>query len=74
MPNLGVSEEEAEIITNYLLGKSDTVAKAQVMVAKFIPAPLRYRHLFMFFGAGFGVALILVITVIGVKSVVLPKK
>ncbi|HSC34731.1 MAG TPA: PQQ-dependent sugar dehydrogenase [Thermodesulfobacteriota bacterium] len=59
MPNLGVSEEEAEVITFYLVPEApDLLARVRIEFKKMIPV-LRYRYLVYSFLMGFAIALVI---------------
>jgi hypothetical protein len=59
MPNLGVSEEEAEVITSYLVPEApDLLTRVRIEFKKMIPM-LRYRYLVYSFLLGFAIALVI---------------
>lgn len=57
MPNLGLTEEEAAILTNYLLEEPGTVERLKKSIEKIMPNPVNWWHLLYAFIGGFGVAL-----------------
>ena len=63
MPNMGLTEDEASAITNFLVGEdvgfqSEMKRAAWDSVTKYIPE-LRYRHLLFSFLIGLGLALVI---------------
>lgn len=59
MPNLGVSEQEAVIIADFLLGDDEQNADLLSRIRQVLPRRLGYRHMLVAFGGGFISALVL---------------
>jgi CHASE1-domain containing sensor protein len=57
MPDLGLSESEATLLTDHLMQERPLLERGRDAVLRLIPAPLRpeplmYRHLLFSFGGG----------------------